>query len=237
MSDAAALLALQDLDTRLDQLRHRRTTLPEAVEMDEVVAEIGEVERLEAVDGVELDRLGGEQRRLEDDVAAVVDKIGREQQRQSTIIVPREAEAVQAELAALGRRQAELEDRILELMEQSEPLGEASATRRRTLDELSGHRDAIAERVAARHSEIDGEIAGLVGERDDLAARVTPALVDRYEQLRQRAGGVVVGSLDGSTCTGCSLQLPPVEVERLREQPEGSVQPCECGKLMALVRR
>ncbi|MEM9607917.1 MAG: hypothetical protein AAGA99_10895 [Actinomycetota bacterium] len=236
MSDAAALLALQEIDTRLDQLRHRRATLPDVAELEVVDAEIADIEQAEAADRDELGRLESEQRRLEDEVSGIVDKIAREQQRQSTIIVPREAEAVQAELASLARRQDELEEHILELMEEAEPLSDASAGRQEALAGLRGRRDELAGRLAAQQADLDTEIGGVVGERDGIVGGVADQLVGRYDILRERMGGVVVGPMEGSTHTACALQLPPVEVERLAEQPVGSVQPCdECGRLIALV--
>ena len=48
MDGLHGLLAVQELDTQADQLRHRRAHLPERMRLDEVAAELAAVEALVA---------------------------------------------------------------------------------------------------------------------------------------------------------------------------------------------
>ncbi|MEM8902841.1 MAG: hypothetical protein AAGA17_12975 [Actinomycetota bacterium] len=235
MSDGGALLDLQEVDIRLDQLRHRRATLPEVDALGVVDTELAELAAADAADEATLGTLGAEQKRLEDEVAGIEDKAARERERQSTIIVPREAEAVQAELASLARRQGELEDRILELMEEAEPFTDARAERSEQLTERRDRRAELAAALGDAQAAVDAELAEAEGRRQGIVDTVDAQLLRSYDTLRERVGGVVVGRLDGSMCTACSLQLPPTEVEQLRAHPAGSVHPCDCGLLIALV--
>ncbi len=52
-------------------------------------------------------------------------------------------------------------------------------------------------------------IASLEARRADLATRVEPALLTRYENIRRRRGGVAVTQVVGGTCRGCNRQIPP----------------------------
>ena len=59
------------------------------------------------------------------------------------------------------------------------------------------------------------------------------ALTDRYETLRGRLAGVAVARLVGNHCDGCHLELPSVEVERIRHVPATTIVTCDqCGRML-----
>lgn len=235
MSDGAALLDLQDVDIRLDQLRHRRAHLPELDELESVETELASLRAADAADDDAASVLGTEQRRLEDEVAALEAKVARERERESTMTSPRELQAVEAEIGSLGRRQTELEDRILELMEETEPLDASRTERAPRIAALEDRRTALGATIAEAQAAIDRDLTEVGARRAPLVDAVGASSLRTYESLRERVGGIVVGRLDGATHTACSLQLPPTEVERLRAAPEGSLHSCECGLLIAMV--
>jgi hypothetical protein len=71
VSALAALAVVQDHDTAADQLRHRRATLPERVELARLEDRAGQVQRATAELGATRAELAGRQRRLEDEVSAI----------------------------------------------------------------------------------------------------------------------------------------------------------------------
>ena len=123
--DQLRLLDVQELDSSLDRLAHRRATLPE-LERDRDAAIRGattiddDIVRAETEDS----DLGREQARVDADVELVRGRMTRDQQRLDTGQVgsPRELENLQSEIQSLHRRQSELEDAELEVMEQREAM-------------------------------------------------------------------------------------------------------------------
>jgi predicted nucleic acid-binding Zn-ribbon protein len=82
-------------------------------------------------------------------------------------------------------------------------------------------------------AEIDQELAGERGARDEIAATVDAALLDDYERCRERARGMGAARLNGNTCQGCHLSIPSVEAERIRKSPPGTVAHCDnCGCIL-----
>jgi predicted nucleic acid-binding Zn-ribbon protein len=140
---------------------------------------------------------------------------------------------MQEEIDSLARRQRELEDEVLEIMEAAEPLLEE-------VDRLEGLRDGHAAEaarlgalIAAAEAEIDGELAGVMGERNELASGVPDDLLTTYERLRDRLGGVGVARLEGAQCMGCHLSLPATEVDAVRRAAPGTlVFHEECGRIL-----
>ncbi|MGD0685359.1 MAG: hypothetical protein ABSA03_09600, partial [Streptosporangiaceae bacterium] len=151
------LLELADLDAELGRIDHRRQGLPEHEELRELEERDAQLRdslaALEAEDG-DLKRA---QAKAESDVEQVRTRVDRDRQRLDAgqVSSPRELENLQSEIASLGRRQSDLEEIVLDVMERRETSQQA-------------HRDAVAERagiatgiaaVTARRDVALGELA------------------------------------------------------------------------------
>ena len=133
------LLDLQAIDTALAQLAHRRKTLPELAELDRLAREVAALDDERVRAQVAVDDLDRDIARMEKDVEQVRVRADRDRTRLDVGTGPaKELEALQHELATLSRRQGELEDAELELMEQRE---QAQAT----LDEVAARLTAVRE--------------------------------------------------------------------------------------------
>ena len=145
----------------------------------------------------------------------------------------RELTALQEEIAALGRRQRALEDKLLELMEEAEPVeAELHSLRdeRAGLDEVAVN---AAADLADAEAEIDSALAVLQSRRFDAAIPVPAALLSEYETIRGRMGGIGVARLSGDRCGGCHLMLSAMEADRIKHLPPDEVAHCEeCGRLL-----
>lgn len=230
-----SLLEVQEHDTQIEQLRHRRTNLPEREALAAAEASVAAIDaQLETVRSRqgELDR---SQRRLEDEVAMVSTKAAEIDRKLygGTVSAPRELQTMQDEIASLKRRQSGLEDQLLEVMELSEPVGV-------DIERLEGERaaaDAEAERlrtaIAGAEAEIDAEIDAVTRRRAEIAAGVPESLLRTYDGLRPRLGGIAVARLEGNRCTGCHLSLPATEIDTIRRSPaDAVVRHEECGRIL-----
>ena len=120
------LLDLQAIDTRLDQIAHARANLPQLAAIEAARRELAALD----TDIVNARTAAGDvQRELtksEQDVQLVRDRAARNQARlDSGQGSAKDLQALQHELASLARRQSELEDIEIEVMERSETLTQA----------------------------------------------------------------------------------------------------------------
>lgn len=235
MADLSRLLDVQDNDLALDQLRHRRANLPQRaalVATQTSLTSLGaERQRIQA----QLDELARSQKRLEDEITSIETKAGSETRKlnSGSVTAPREIQALSSEIDALGRRQRTLEDEILEIMEAVEPLSAEverldaeSATATSDLERLRGEIDE-------QERAIDGEIAAAEAARAGAAAGLDAALLERYEKLRAKLGGIAVARLEGDRCLGCHVSLPAVEVDVIRHSPPDAIVTHEdCGRIL-----
>ena len=229
------LLDLQALDSALDQLTHRRRTLPEIAEMERLDRLVDALR-----DGIvraetEVSDLAREQARFEKEIEQVRARRERDEGRLASgaITVPKQLQDLEHEVATLKRRQSDLEDGELEVMEKAE-------TAQAELDELTGqrtaHLEARAEAERARDAasaEIDAELERTTAERAALAASLPEDLLALYERIRASEGGVGAGEISRGRCGGCRLDLMNNEKSEIRAAaPDEVLQHEECGRIM-----
>jgi uncharacterized protein len=233
MTYGEQLLALQALDRELDQLL-RHIDAP---------AELGEYEQARqavALTEAELTQVATSRERAEAELAEVeattsdLDRqVQRLQQQLRSVVVVREAEALQHELATLAQRRSDLDDRGLVALDELESLDTRQLNAEGTLpaqQQRLADATIALEEVRARLRERHGEQSIL---REQAAQQLAPGVLSRYEALRKRLGGVGAAALEGSRCGGCRLDLARTELEEVRSAtPDELVECPNCGRLL-----
>jgi predicted nucleic acid-binding Zn-ribbon protein len=233
--DLEALLAVQDLDLAADQLRHRRATLPARERTTRRRAELARIEARLAATTERQHQLARSQSRLEDEIELVREKAGQVDRTLYGGVVrnPRELMDLQEELAALGRRQRSLEDQEIEIMEALEPVEAELVSLEADRATVEAELERLGRELGEAEAVIDGELAELAERRLAAIAPLAPPVLTEYDRLRKAFGGVGVARLIGSSCSGCHLTLPAVEVDQIRRGESGPMVNCsQCGRLL-----
>jgi predicted nucleic acid-binding Zn-ribbon protein len=236
--DLERLLAVQEVDTNADVLRHRRDHLPERAELATRQDELAALEAASAPLRERRHEIARAQQQLEDQIALLAEKTDTVNATMygGSMSNAKELQSLQSELDSLARRRASLEDQILQQMVEAEPVDAelaTVATKREVLDARAV--DVTAVLVEAETS-IDAELEALEAQRATLVDGLDPALVERYEKLRARLKGVGVARFVGGTCHGCHLALPAAEAEQVRREArdEGVATCPECDRLLVV---
>jgi len=146
---------------------------------------------------------------------------------------PKQLQAIQSEMENLVRRQSDLEDIELEVMERVEGARAAVAHLTTERASLSGERDVLAQRVSDQLADIEAERTTVVAEREHIAAEIPADLLGLYDRIRADHGGVGAAPLHRGSCQGCRLALPPTEIEALRAAAPDAVVRCEeCRRIL-----
>ncbi|GGQ50803.1 zinc ribbon domain-containing protein [Kitasatospora griseola] len=234
-ADQIRLLDLQAIDSRLDQLAHRRRTLPEHAEIDKATADHTALKDLVVAAQAQLGDTTREQTKAEADVEQVRARSARNQQRMDSgaVTSPKDLENLQHENASLAKRQGDLEDVVLEVMERLE-----SAQTRVT--ELTARLEHSAVVVAeaegrrdAKFAEIDGEAEKVRRDREAVANVIPADLMKAYLRLREQQGGVGAARLYQRRCEGCRTEFSITEFNAIKAEPADKVLRCEnCGRIL-----
>ena len=231
----ARLLAVQDHDTVIDQLRHRRATLPERGELAGVDRQLGALEARAKELAVGRDELGVRQGALEQQIEASKSRRATIEQRlfSGHVAASRELQAMNEEVQHLARHITELEDREIEVMEALEPLDGELAAGDVARAALDGDAHRLRTAIAAAEHDIEAELEREGEARAAAASAVRDDLLVRYEQLRSKLGGTGAARLVHGSCSGCHLALPSMELDRVRKAPPDAVVTCEqCGRIL-----
>lgn len=144
---------------------------------------------------------------------------------------PRQLDDLRQESEHLRRRRGELQDLILDVMMAVEELERQAGTQHEV---WTGAELAWAEEQEALRAEeatLREELATLRAKRQDQAARLDTAGLDRYEYLRAKKSGLAVALLQGTTCAGCHLALPSADVQKVRADAVVNFCP-HCGRIL-----
>lgn len=231
--DQLVLLDVQRLDLDLDRIAHRRAGLPETVHVRELEAREQSLANRITEAAVQVSDLEAEQRKADADVDLVRVRSDKDRDLLTTINDAKQLSNLQHELESLARRQAELEDVELEIMERLDAAQKEHQA-------LVAERDQVTLELASARTAMEAALAGLSGEESaageerEVAARSLPAdLLALYDKLRADHGGIGAAALHRGRCEGCRIELTPVDIGRIREAPETEVLRCEeCRRIL-----
>jgi predicted nucleic acid-binding Zn-ribbon protein len=233
--DLEQLLLVQERDTTIDQIRHRRATLPEREELRQLEEQLAGLAEQLAATRVKRDDVERRQTDVEGDLSVLETRLAELDKLMygGTITASRDLQAMVDEVDHLKRRRSSLEDTILAAMDEREPIDAEVA---RLEDEEATARSAAAAAqgvIAEAERTLDAEAEAEKRLRDELATKLPAPLTEQYERIRSRLGGVGAARLVGASCSGCHLTLPAVEVDRLKRGAGDALVLCDqCGRIL-----
>jgi predicted nucleic acid-binding Zn-ribbon protein len=229
------LLELADHDAELGRIEHRRRGLPEHAEIEGLQARDAEladsIATLTAQDG----DLRREQAKAEADVEQVRGRIDRDRQRLDAgqVHSPRELENLQSEVESLLRRQSDLEEIVLDVMERRDTAQASLRGATAEREELAANLTAATARRDTVLVELDQQTAKIGAARAEVAAQIPGELLELYDKLRAQHGGVGAAALRQKRCEGCHLTLNTGDLNAIRSAAPDEILRCEeCRRIL-----
>ena len=229
------LYAVQLTDIAISQAQHRLAHLPESASYQfaksasqKAIADLAAIDKQSTDAGTEI--AGLEKQAHEIDAT-----LARLNKQMKTIIAPREAEALQHEITTCANNRSALDDRELELLVVVELCDKESVA---VGSRVESTREALAsaeQLLRAARATVNAEIAHLTEQRSAQSLVVSPSLLSTYDAKRKHRPDGAVSKLNGPTCSGCHLDLPTSEIDRLHKLPADELPECpHCGCFVAL---
>lgn len=235
MSALDDLLRVQDHDTAADRIRHRKQTLPAREELSAVEVQLATLESRMSQLGDRRNAVADRQTRREAELAAVEERIAEVEGRMYSgeVSASRELQAMLAEVDHLKVRRSALEDEALTAMEEAEPLTAELMVLEGERRTFVAQRERLRVAIADEERALDAEMTAEQSARCELARGLPAGLLETYERLRSKHGGVGAARLMGNSCSGCHLSLPLSEVARIKREPPDAVVLCDqCGRIL-----
>lgn len=233
MTVLSDLLSVQTTDIAISQAKHRVSHLQETLDRDAAKKALAEIDAQIAQCDAEIVNATAEISKVDRLSHEHDDKLVKLNRQLKTVIAPREAEALQHEIATVTTERSALDDRELELMgvvengemKKSE-LGPLQASAKSTLA-------AATMALSSAKQKIDAEISALTEQRSAQALVVPKSLMSTYEAKRKHRPDGAVCRLNGPTCGSCHLDISQGEINAMRAMTGDELPECpHCGSFI-----
>ncbi len=206
--DTDLVIKLQSLDQRMAALEKEVAALPKHITAIEKTLDL-HLRKLDA-DKAALAANQKDRKQLEVDIQMHQQKISKLRDQMLGAKNNEQYRAFQHEIEYAEKEIRQAEDRILELMSQSEPLEanvkKAEAALKQEKQQVEAEKTAARERTAADQAQLDQ----IREERAQAAAKLPPATLLAYARISKKwRGGPVIAEAVGSRCTACQIILRP----------------------------
>lgn len=227
--ELSQLIALQEADVEIKQLKEEITSLPSRQEQLE--QQFAESVKEHLALKQELDQAQATRRRAEGDLAAEQQKLQKFKDDLMKATNSKEYETAVREIDVAKKAISSFETEVLKLMEQIEKLEAECNTR--------------APEIEARRAEVDRELAectagvaasqqrleALLAERTQLLAALAPPARATYERVSRMRAGLALAEARDYSCMACRMKIRPQVFTDIRRG--NAVITCEsCGRIL-----
>ena len=198
---------IQEIDKKIQKMQKETAYFPKEIER---INEQLEEDR-KAVDEVKLSLEGHEKEKRErdDELSENSERLTKFEGRLRDLKTNTEYQASLREIDQAKKRNEEIEDELLALME----LTEAEATRLGEAETLFAEKEKEAndekKALTTNLKKIEKDISGVIADRDKKMKVIKPEVSKLYETLKKRINGLVLTDTINGACNGCYMRIPP----------------------------
>lgn len=215
LPDLKLAIRLQEIDHRLAELSREIAALP--VHISEIEKKLVSHERKLEADRAALTANQKERKSCESDIQSQEQKISKLKDQMLQAKTNEQYRAFQNEIDFCQQSIRKYEDRILELMGESEPLDQNVKAAEVALKGEKAQVEA-EKREARERTAVDQKAsADLQSERASIMKEMTPPVYRRYEQARKARRGIGIAEVIDGRCSVCHMALRPQFFQDLRK--------------------
>lgn len=220
---------LQEIDLRIGELEREVAALPKHIGAIEKTLD-QHLRKLEA-DRAALSANQKDRKRFEGEVQTQEQKISKLKDQMLAAKTNEQYRAFQHEIEYCQNEIRKAEDRILELMAESEALEQNVRAAEIALNTEKEQVEAEKESARRRTAADEAQLKKLRAEREASFKGLSRAVAASYQKLRQRRAGIAVAEVTEGRCNACNIVLRPQFFQDLRTHD--TVMYCEsCGRIL-----
>jgi uncharacterized protein len=229
LPDLKLVIRLQEVDNRLADLHKEISALP--VHIAEIEKKLVSHERKLEADRAALAGNQKERKKCDTDIQAQEQKISKLKDQMVSAKTNEQYRAFQNEIDFCQNEIRRCEDRILELMGESEPLDRNVKAAEASLKTEKGQVEAEKQQARERTAVDEKAQADLQKERAEIVAGIAPGVYQRYTRIAKMRRGIgVAEALDGR-CSACNIAMRLQFFQDLKKGEQ--VMSCEsCGRIL-----
>jgi uncharacterized protein len=227
--DTHLVIQLQSLDQRISALEKEVAALPKHIAAIEKTLE-SHVRKLEA-DRAALAGNQKDRKKLEGEIQISEQKISKLKDQMLGAKTNEQYRAFQNEIDFAANEIRKCEDRILELMSESEPLDQNVKKAEAALKEEKAAVEAEKTRARERTAADQAELNRISAERKETVSKLPAQIHSTYDRIRKKWHGTVIAEAVDGRCSACQLVIRPQHMQDIKRGTELST--CEnCGRFL-----
>jgi predicted nucleic acid-binding Zn-ribbon protein len=175
-----------------------------------------------------------ERREFEAEIQAIQGKISKHKGQLYEVKTNEQYKAMLKEIEGEEGNIRKIEDKILENMVEAEDIQKMVT---QAAASLETEKSRVATEVRRMNSLRDADVKereGLLAQRKELAAALTPSVLETYERVRKGRKGIAVAEVRDGFCTACNVRLRPQVYNEIRVNQ--TLRTCEsCSRIIYCV--
>lgn len=205
LPDLKLVIRLQEIDNRLAELDREIAALPKHIA--EIEKKLVSHERKLDADRAALTANQKERKKCEGDIQMEDQKISKLKDQSRQAKTNEQLHAFQKEIEFFQSSIRKMEDRILELMGESDPLERNVKTAEAALKNEKAQVEAEKESARQRTAEDQKAAQDLRKDRSSVSAELTPSVYQRYERVRKMRRGIGIAEAIDGRCAACNMAM------------------------------
>src|SRR6266849_2039705 len=203
LPDLKLALRLQDIDNRIAELTKEISSLPKHIA--EIERKLESHERKLDADRAALTANQKDRKRFEGEIQVQQQKISKLKDQMLEAKTNDQYRAFQHEIEYCEKEIRTSEDRILDLMSESEPLERNVKTAEGALKQEKAQVEGEKQQARERTARDQKELGELQAERKSIAVQMTPNVLSSYERVSKMRRGIAIAEAVDGRCSQCHI--------------------------------
>lgn len=157
----------------------------------------------------QISELEQERKAKEQLLHAEEDKLRKWERRLNESKNSREATPLAREIDAQKRLNQESNEDILRLLTEEERLNNSIRTLQKELEELRSLYEKEDALCKEKTKEFEGQLSSFQSVREKFSSQLRDSILNKYDAIKDRRGGLAVVAARNGCCTGCNMRLRP----------------------------
>lgn len=210
------LLKIQSYDTKIKRLNFKLKNLPQTAEIDTLNEKLQKLKQIQGQIAVLIADKGSKVTAIKTEL----EQLEKREQIQNERLMagsakPKELLALEAEIAQIGKRKEKLNGQLAEETQEKQGYQDKAKLAEDKRVEIQGQLEKLQQLREQEAAAITSEIATLQSQRDNLVTEVSSELMQLYQEVSQRTGGVGAIRVEGTHTPGLELEFSVAEANRI----------------------
>ena len=210
------LAALQVVDLKIQEMEREKGEIPQRMATldEDFKAEEGIVH----AQRLEMEKFQKERRQKEKDLEEEIDRVKKAETRVFEIKTNKEYQAVLKEIENAKKLNRQREEEILGILERIEETQRSLSRGEKNLEVKRTDFQKQIKELRQKAASFEQEMAGEVLERQEIAKKIPPDLLNKYRWLLEKRQGIAIAKVQNGVCQACHMNLrPQLHIELQKE--------------------